>query len=91
MCQERELVQIENSQKVQFFEFSQAWDTFMADYEATAYLSLDKLKERHHDEKLALQKSLAERKPKFSKKVLDLRRRIEVLTNQRKYDEANRF
>lgn len=50
LCQERELIQIENSQKVQFFEFSQAWDQFMKDYEATAYLSLDKLKERHKKE-----------------------------------------
>jgi len=35
---------------VQFFEFSKAWDAFMADYEATAYLSLEKLKERHQKE-----------------------------------------
>ena len=35
---------------MQFFEFSQAWDQFMKDYEATAYLSLDKLKERHKKE-----------------------------------------
>jgi len=25
-------------------EFSQAWDNYMSDYEATAYLSLEKLK-----------------------------------------------
>jgi hypothetical protein len=28
-------------------EFSQAWDHYMSDYEATAYLSLEKLKEKH--------------------------------------------
>ena len=35
---------IEAAQKAQFLEFSQAWDNYMSDYEATAYLSLEKLK-----------------------------------------------
>ena len=38
---------IEAAQKAQFLEFSQAWDNYMSDYEATAYLSLEKLKEKH--------------------------------------------
>lgn len=42
--QEMELLNIENAQKKQFIEFSEAWDNYMADYEATAYLSLEKLK-----------------------------------------------
>ncbi len=42
--QEMELMNIENAQKKQFIEFSEAWDNYMADYEATAYLSLEKLK-----------------------------------------------
>lgn len=71
LCQERELIQIENSQKVQFFEFSQAWDQFMKDYEATAYLSLDKLKERHKKELEDI--AQVPFKLKFSRKVLDLR------------------
>lgn len=35
---------------MQFEEFTQAWDEYMQDYEATAYLSLEKLKERHMKE-----------------------------------------
>ena len=46
-AQEQELLTIENAQKEQFIEFSQAWDNYMSDYEATAYLSLEKLKEKH--------------------------------------------
>ena len=46
--QEMELMNIENAQKKQFIEFSEAWDNYMADYEATAYLSLEKLKVREH-------------------------------------------
>lgn len=47
ISQEQELQSIENAQKAQFLEFSQAWDNYMSDYEATAYLSLEKLKEKH--------------------------------------------
>ena len=43
-AQEQELANIEAAQKAQFLEFSQAWDNYMSDYEATAYLSLEKLK-----------------------------------------------
>lgn len=46
-AQEQELQSIEAAQKAQFLEFSQAWDNYMSDYEATAYLSLEKLKEKH--------------------------------------------
>ena len=50
----------------------------MKDYEATAYLSLDKLKERHKKELEDIVGSGM--KIKFSRKVLDLRRRVDALT-----------
>ena len=46
LAQEQELMTVENAQRTQFKEFSKAWDNYMADYEATAYLSLEKLKEK---------------------------------------------
>lgn len=46
-AQEQELVTVEAAQRNQFLEFSNAWDNYMSDYEATAYLSLEKLKEKH--------------------------------------------
>ena len=46
-AQEQELQTVENAQRSQFLEFSGAWDNYMSDYEATAYLSLEKLKEKH--------------------------------------------
>ena len=45
-AQEQELVTVERAQRSQFLEFSAAWDNYMSDYEATAYLSLEKLKEK---------------------------------------------
>ena len=41
---------IEDDHKKQYSDFSKAWDDYMADYEATAYVSLEKLKERHMEE-----------------------------------------
>lgn len=42
--QERELQALEEAQKAQFVEFSEAWDKYMNDYEETAMKSLEKLK-----------------------------------------------
>ena len=35
LAQEKELINIESAQKLQFAEFSEAWDQYMRDYEAT--------------------------------------------------------
>jgi hypothetical protein len=37
VAQQRELLNIENAQRLQYQEFSEAWDRYMADYEATAF------------------------------------------------------
>ena len=44
LAQEKELVNIESAQKLQFEEFSQAWDQYMRDYEATAFELIEQLK-----------------------------------------------
>lgn len=42
--QEQELNAIQEAQKAQFLEFSQAWDNYMQEYEITALKSIDNLK-----------------------------------------------
>jgi hypothetical protein len=42
--QEHELQALEEAQKAQFIEFSDAWDKYMNDYEETAMKSIEKLK-----------------------------------------------
>ena len=37
LAQEKELINIESAQKLQFTEFSDAWDQYMREYEATAF------------------------------------------------------
>ena len=43
-AQDSELKAIQEAQKAQFVEFSQAWDKYMTEYEATALKSIDTLK-----------------------------------------------
>lgn len=74
--QEKELRSIELTQQQQYKEFSDAWDEYMADYEATAYLSLEKLKERQMKEYQEFQEKWREeikKKMKLSGEVLELR------------------
>ena len=66
----------------------------MEDYEATAYLSLEKLKERHMQEYQEYQEKIKHQlksQMKFSKDLLDLRYKIDKLIKQQKYDEAERI
>ena len=44
LAQEKELVNIESAQKLQFAEFSEAWDHYMREYEATAFELIEQLK-----------------------------------------------
>merc|ERR1719341_868889 len=46
-AQSHEMNEVEQAQKQQFLGFSAAWDKYMADYESTAYMSLERLKEQH--------------------------------------------
>ncbi len=58
----------------------------MADYEATAYLSLEKLKEKHIKEIEELRDKIRKDckiKLKFSKDLIELRKRVKLLTGMK--------
>lgn len=66
----------------------------MSDYEATAYLSLEKLKEKHMLEFQQFQEKIRrelKQKMKFSKDLLELRDREAKLVRLKRYDEAERI
>ena len=50
LAQEKELLNIENAQKLQFQEFSEAWDKYMRDYEGTAFELIEQLKNKQEQE-----------------------------------------
>lgn len=94
IAQEQELQSIENAQKAQFLEFSQAWDNYMSDYEATAYLSLEKLKEKHLLEFQQFQENITKelrKKMKFSKDLIELRDKEAKLVKMKRYEEAEKI
>jgi hypothetical protein len=63
----------------------------MSDYEATAYLSLEKLKEKHLLEISQLNERTSKEykvKLKFSKELMEMRKQVHTLITLRMYDEA---
>lgn len=89
-AQQHEMNEVEQAQKGQFLGFSAAWDKYMADYESTAYMSLERLKEQHAGEFAMFQEKLrSQPKPcKHSRELLELRRKQEALAKLGQYDEA---
>lgn len=86
-AQEQELSSIEGAQKQQFMEFSNAWDNYMAEYETTAYLSLEKLKEKHMLEFQQFSEKIRKEtktKMKFSKELLEMRNKQRQLSTQKR-------
>ena len=66
----------------------------MAEYEATAYKSLEKLKEKHIAEYQELMEKVtaeAQKKVKHSKELLALRQKQQVLAKQKSYEEAEKI
>lgn len=63
----------------------------MSDYEATAYLSLEKLKEKHLLEIQQQQERIKKEykiKLKLSKELMEMRKQVHVLISLKRYDEA---
>lgn len=89
-AQNHEMSEVEQAQKGQFLGFSAAWDKYMADYESTAYMSLDRLKEQHAGE-LAMFQDRLRTQPKVAKhsrELLELRRKQAALAALGQYEEA---
>jgi hypothetical protein len=91
-AQSHEMHEVEQAQKQQFLGFSAAWDKYMADYESTAYMSLERLKEQHAREFAEFQEKLCNTaKPcKFSRELLELRRRQDALAKLGRYEDATK-
>eukprot|EP00928_Gymnodinium_smaydae_P047772 TRINITY_DN31907_c0_g1_i1.p1 TRINITY_DN31907_c0_g1~~TRINITY_DN31907_c0_g1_i1.p1 ORF type:complete len:438 (+),score=143.45 TRINITY_DN31907_c0_g1_i1:86-1315(+) len=89
-AQRHEMAEVEEAQKKQFLGFSAAWDKYMADYESTAYMSLERLKEQHAVEFAQFQEKLRSQMKscKLSRELLELRRKQEQLAKMNRYEEA---
>ena len=89
---ERQDVQVAHD--IQYSDFSAAWDAYMDEYDRTAQAYIQQMTERHAAALLEFQRGLQDaatsRPPKWSRELLEWRRREHTLARQRKYAEALR-
>ena len=90
---ERSDVQIAHN--MQFTDFNKAWDRYLDEYDKMAQMYIQQMTERHAvnllDFQRTLQTQMAERPPKWSRELLEWRRRQHMLARQKNYAEAQRI
>ncbi|CAE7783961.1 Aste57867_22357, partial [Symbiodinium microadriaticum] len=90
---ERQDVQLAHN--MQFSEFNAAWDKYMEEYDNMAQVYIQQMTERHAIVLLEYQKQLraelAGKPPKWSKELLEWRRRQHILARGKKYTEAQKL
>ena len=77
IAQQRELVNIENAQRLQYQEFSDAWDKYMGDYERTAFDLVEQLKAKQNQEIEDMYKYQTEKfynDHRWNKQIIELRK-----------------
>ena len=90
-AQQQELIAVEEAQRMQFSEFAAAWDKYMADYEATAFESVERLKEKHIREIQELHERVSQQftvKFKWSRELMELRKQEKIFFSIRDYQRA---
>ena len=92
LAQEKELLNIESAQKLQFEEFSQAWDQYMRDYEATAFELIEQLKVKQEQELVLHEEKVTKAfllKQSDSKNLIQMRQQEKIFFSVKDYDKAN--
>lgn len=86
---------IQMAHNMQFAEFNEAWDKYMTEYDEMAQQYIKQMTERHAQELRNFQEKMhqkmVEKPPKFSKELLEWRRRQHMLAKQKNYAEAQKI
>ncbi len=90
---ERQDVQLAHN--MQFSDFNAAWDQYMEEYDNMAQMYIQQMTERHALVLLEFQKQLRQellaRPPKWSKELLEMRRKQHVAARNKQYTEAQKL
>jgi len=90
---ERQDIQIAHN--MQFAEFNSAWDKYLDEYDQMSQQYIKQMTERHSQELRNFQESLhqkmLDKPPKFSRELLEWRRRQHMLAKQKNYTEAQKI
>ena len=92
LAQEKELINIESAQKLQFEEFSQAWDQYMRDYESTAFELIEQLKLKQAQELILHEERVTKAflvRQSDSKDLIEMRKQEKIFFSVKDYDKAN--
>ena len=82
---------MEEQQRVQFIEFSRAWDQYMTEYEQAAATSVVRMKQRHGEEMGLLRQEVESGvvvKYTLSKDLMAIRAQERLMFQVREYDKA---
>ncbi|KDO30177.1 hypothetical protein SPRG_05369 [Saprolegnia parasitica CBS 223.65] len=90
---ERQDIQIAHN--MQYTDFNMAWDQYMEEYDNMAQAYIRQMTDKHNVDLRSFQeklhKELMERPPKFSKELIEWRRRQHRLAQQKNYAEAQKI
>ncbi|ETV80186.1 hypothetical protein, variant [Aphanomyces astaci] len=90
---ERQDIQIAHN--MQYTDFNTAWDQYMDEYDSMAQAYIRQMTDKHTADLRSFQeklhKELMERPPKFSKELIEWRRRQHRLAQQKNYAEAQKI
>lgn len=93
IAQQRELVNIENAQRLQYQEFADAWDKYMADYEKTAFDLVEQLKAKQIHEIDEMRKYMTEKfynDHRWNKQIIELRKQEKIYFSIKDYVNAEK-
>lgn len=90
---ERQDIQVAHN--MQFHDFNEAWDQYLDEYDRMAQAYVQQMTDKHTTDLRAfqekLQQEIIERPPKFSKELIEWRRRQHRLAQQKAYGEAQKI
>jgi hypothetical protein len=90
---ERQDVQLAHN--MQFSDFNSAWDKYMEEYDSMAQMYIQQMTERHAAVLLEFQKALrqelAQKPPRWSHELLEMRRKQHVCARNKQYAEAQKM
>lgn len=82
---------VEEAHMLEYSQFNNVWDRKMEEYETHALKLVEAMKRRHGEDLAAWQKKMiaqSQKRVKFSKELLNLRRIQDVLAKQKDYQQA---
>jgi hypothetical protein len=90
-----ERTEVQIAHNLQYTDFNAAWDRYMEEYDNMAQMYIQQMTERHAVNLLefqrGLQKDMTLKPPKWSRELLEWRRRQHILARQKNYAEAQKI